>query len=245
MAKESGLGANYYLGQYDLSGDTNSLGTIAKGINLLDFTGINKGAPERKAGQLNGEISWTSYWNPTNAHVALAAHPRTDMIGSYWHRTTIGTPVASCIGKQVNYDPTRGADGSLTAGVQLLSNAYWLDWGLGLTASPRTDTAATDGAGVDFSAGSSFGLQAYLHVVSFTGTSATIKLQESSDNGSGDAFADVTGGAFTLVTGATFERIQTARNQTVERYLRVVTTGTFSNLVFAVSATINQTEMTI
>jgi hypothetical protein len=52
-----------------------------------------------------------------------------------------------------------------------------------LTAAPRTDTTATNGTSYDFGTGSTaFGLQAYLQVLSFTGTSCTIKLQESSDN---------------------------------------------------------------
>ncbi|MBH1939044.1 hypothetical protein I5Q34_33115, partial [Streptomyces sp. AV19] len=50
-----------------------------------------------------------------------------------------------------------------------------------------------------------------------------------------------TGGAFTAATGVTSERIATAAGQTVERYLRVVTTGTFSNAVFAVSVVRNST----
>jgi hypothetical protein len=243
MAKESGLGANFYLGSYDLSGDTNALGSINKSLSPLDFTGINVSANERKAGLLDGEISWTSFWNPTNAHLALRNHPRTDRITTYFHRQTIGTPTASLNGKQVNYDPSPAQDGTFTASVQVLADDSWLDWGLALTPSPRTDTTATSGDGVDFTAGNDFGMQAYLHVVAFTGTSATITIQESSDDGSGDAYTAVTGGAFSTVTGVTSERLETARDQTIERYLRVVTTGTFTNLVFVVAATINQTDM--
>jgi hypothetical protein len=82
-----------------------------------------------------------------------------------------------------------------------------------------------------------YGLQAYLQVTSFTGTDVTIKLQESKDNGSTDAFADVTGGGFTQVTaGPTSERIATSNTQQVERYLRAVTTtsGGFTSLSFNV-----------
>ena len=103
----------------------------------------------------------------------------------------------------------------------------------------RTDTGAANGSSLDLGTGSTaFGLQAYLQVLSFTGTDATITIQESSDNGAGDAWAAVTGGAFTQVTaGPVVERIQTARDQTVERYLRVATTttGGFSDLQFVVA----------
>lgn len=248
MAKESGLGANFYLDEVDLSGDTGSLNNISKSASPLVMTGIDKYAFERKAGQLDAQLSWQSYFNPSTgqAHPALANGTfRNDRIGSYFHRPTLGMPVASMVGKQTTYAPTRGNDGSLMVSVDMLANQWWLDWGLALTAGKRTDGSATNGTGVDFSAAGTFGLQAYLHVFAFTGTSVTIKLQQSSDNGSADAFADVTGGAFTLVTGVTKERIATARNQAVERYLRVVTTGTFSNVVFAVSAVVNRTDLTI
>lgn len=246
MAKESGLGANLYVDGYDLSGDTNSVGTISKSLSPLPMTGINKLAMERKAGLLNGRIAWSSFFNPTNAHVALSDLPRTDRIVTYLHRETLGTPAASCVAKQISYNPNRGSDGSLLLDVEALSNAYWLDWGLSLTAGLRTDTTATNGTGVDFGAAGSFGLQAYLHAVSFTGTNCTITVQQSSDNGSGDAFANVTGGSFTEVTSAPFaERIATARDQAVERYLRVVTTGTFTSIVFSVSVTVNRTALVI
>jgi hypothetical protein len=148
--------------------------------------------------------------------------------------------------KQLDYAGTRATDGALTFKVSAISNAWWLDWGLSLTAGIRDDTAATNGLGVDFSAAYNFGLQAYLQVFELTGTDATVKLQQSSDNGAGDAYADVTGGAFTVVTAdPTKERIATARNQAVEQWLRVVTTGTFTSISFAVHVTVNRTEYTI
>ena len=246
MSKETGLGANYYLDGYDLSGDTNALETISKALNPIEMTGIDKSAFERQAGQLTGRIAWTSFFNPTNAHPPLSLLPRTDRIASYWHRPLLGTPVASIVAKQTNYDGTRDAAGKLTFKVDALSNAFWLDWGLGLTVGKRTDGSATNGTGVDFTAAASFGLQAYLQVFEFTGTSAVVKLQGSSDNAVGDPYADITGGAFTTVTAAPdSEKIQTARNQAIERWIRVVTTGTFSNLVFAVHVTVNRSDHTI
>lgn len=249
MAKQSGLGANYYIDQFDVSNDTNSFGSITKSLKTLDMTGIDKSAYERIAGDLDGEMKWVSYLNPTNAHTALSTLPRTDRQCSYFHRTTLGAPVASLIGKQVNYDPKRDDDGKLLLDVEAQANAFWLDWGYALTAGKRTDTTATNGTGVDlnslgfgFTTTASFGLQGYLHVFAFTGTSVTITIQDSADNVS---FANVTGGVFTLVAGATKERIQTGRTQTVRRYLRVITAGTFSNVQFAVQATVNTADLTI
>lgn len=250
MAKDTGLGAGYFLDGWDLSGDTRSVESISKSIAVIEQTGIDKHAFERQAGQLNGGIDWTSYFNPTNAHLPLEDLPRTDRVCMYMHKQTVlGTPCAAHVAKQINYDPERGNAGDLTAGVETQANSWWLDWGHSLTTGKRSDTGATNGTGVDFAiqgAPQNFGLQAYVQVFSFTGTSITIALQQSSDNGAGDAFAAVTGGAFTVVSAApTAERIATARNQAVERYLRVVTTGTFSECTFAVMAAVNRTDMTI
>lgn len=244
MAKQSGLGDNFYLHGYDLSGDINSLGTISGGNSPIDVTGINKSAYERIGGRRDGNIEFTSYFNPAadQAHPRLSSLPSTDVHLYYARGTTLGNPAACLVAKQINYDGTRGDDGDFKFGVQAQANGFGLEWGRQMTAGKRTDTTATNGSSVDFGTGSTtFGLQAYLQVFSFTGTSVTVTIQESSDDGSGDAFANVTGGSFTAATGVTAERIATSATQTVERYLRVVTTGTFSNAVFAVMVVRNDT----
>ena len=99
--------------------------------------------------------------------------------------------------------------------------------------------AATNGASLDLAASTSFGAQFYLHVTAFTGTDVTIKIQDSADDSS---FTDLTAGAFTSVTsGPQSQRIQTARNATVRRYLRVATatTGGFTSVSFVVTAVKN------
>lgn len=237
MAKQAGMGDNLYIGGYDLSGDIGSLSRIAGGPAALEVTGIDKSAPERIGGVRDGGIEFSAWFNKATdrAHLRLSTLPTTDQIVTYCRGTTLGNPAACCVAKQINYDGSRGADGSLTFATQALSNAYGVQWGTQLTAGKRTDTSAANGSSVDFGTGStSFGLTAWLHVFSFTGTSVTVTLEESSDNGAGDAFAAITGGAFTAASGVTSERIATASGQTVERYIRAVTSGTFTSAVFAV-----------
>lgn len=245
MAKQSGLGDKLYVGGYDLSGDIGSLQRIGGGPKALEFTGIDKSAFERLGGQLDGSIDFTSFFNDAagQAFPILKTLPDTDTIVTYLRGTGLGSPAASITAKRVSYDGERDDEGNLKLKTSAVSNGYGLDWGLQLTNGKRTDTTATNGSTVDSIGGTSYsyGLQAYLHVFAFTGTSATIKIQESSDGGGSDAYTDVTGGAFTTVTGITSERIQTSRTQTVEQFLRVVTTGTFSNLVFAVTVNKNFT----
>jgi hypothetical protein len=82
------------------------------------------------------------------------------------------------------------------------------------------------------------GAQFYLHLTAFTGTSVVVKIEDSADNAT---FADLAGAAFTSATGATFERIATGASATVRRYLRVITTGTFTSASFVVNAVRNET----
>lgn len=243
MAKQSGLGDNLYVSGTNLSGDTEGFGRIGGGPALDDVTGIDKSAHERIGLAIDGGIDWTSFWNPTGAHPVLATLPRTDVLVTYCRGTALGAHAASLVGKQINYDGTRAADGKYRLAIASQANAYPVDWGRLLTAGRRTDTTATNGTSVDLAASTAFGLQAFLHVFAFTGTSVTVKLQESSDNGVGDAWADVVGGTFTAATGPTSQRIETGRTQTVERYLRAVTTGTFTNAVFTVQVSKNDVQV--
>lgn len=315
MAKASGLGDNAYVGGVDLSGDISALTKIGGGPALLDVTGIDKSAIERIGGLFSGEISFAAWFNAASSqeHAALSPLPTTNVDVLYARGTTLGNPAAFLRGKQVNYDMTRGASGELSEVVQALSNAYPLFWGVLLTAGKRTDTAATNGTGVDLGAdptytavnissvtvanpgqvntstahglvtgdsvtiagttttpsingdypvtvvnstrftipvnvtsgqagaagtvtrtSANFGLTAVHQTFSFTGTSNTPKIQHSADNGSADAYTDITGAAFAAISSApNSQLIQTATTATIKRYVRLVSVGTFNPSTFA------------
>lgn len=226
------------MGGYDLSGDVGAVTAINMPSTLLDVTGIDKSAVERLHGLKDGDITFNSFFNDAvlQEHVALKGLLRTDRIVMYFRGAALGGQTANLIGKQVNYDWVRAADGSLISTTQALANGFGLEWGLSLTAGKRTDTVATAPAsGVDFTdVSTAFGMAAYLEVFSFTGTSATMTIQDSADNA---AFANITGlSAFTAATGITAERIETdLLTRTIRRYLKVNTTGTFTECTFAVT----------
>lgn len=254
MAKTTGLGDNFYLDGYNLSGDTGSIGRVGGGPAALDVTGIDKSAYERLGGLRDGALEWSTWINfttsasatptdPTGEHEALRTLALTNRIGSYLVGTTLGNPAASAVGKQVNYDWSRAGDAALSASVQLLPNGYGVEWGNQLTAGVDNATAAASGTGVDFAASTAFGLQAYLHVFDLDGDDATFTIEHSDDNGT-DPWTAVTGGAFTEVTAApASERIQTSRTLAVKRWLRVTVTGTFTSVDFAVVAVKNTVEV--
>ncbi len=239
MAKQGGLGDNFYIGGNDLSGDISALTRIGGGPAALDSTAISQSAAARFGGERDGSMEGTSLFDPAvgASHPVLSALPTADVICSYFRGKAIGNPAASLVGKQINYDGSRGQDGSFTFGFQVLANGFGLEWGVQLTAGMRTDAGpGVTGASFDTGGALSFGGQAYLHVSAFTGTDVTIKIQDSSDNIS---FADVAGFGFAQVTGGAplAQRIALSNVATIRQYVLVKTiTGSgFTSCTFAVS----------
>ncbi|MCW2899013.1 MAG: hypothetical protein JWO67_1278 [Streptosporangiaceae bacterium] len=244
MAKQTGLGARLYLGGDDLSGDIQSV-AISGGPALLDVTDITQSAYSRLGGLRDGNIKIVSYWDPSLAHPVLSQLPTTDQIVTYATAPTIGAPSASLNGLQINYDGTRGTDGSYTFAVEAQADGFGLEWGVMLTPGMRTDstaTAASSANSFDTGASLSLGGQAYLHVNAFSGTSVTVAIWDSADN---STFAAVTSFAFTAATAAsTQQRIAIGSSATIRRYVAVATTGTFSSAQFAVQMTKNPVAVT-
>lgn len=233
MAKVSGLDALLLVDGVDLSGDTQQ-GTVQVVQSLLDATGINKSARERIAGLRDGSINWTSFFNPSAAqqHATLKDGPGDARNILLAVGSTLGSNKAfGLYGLQGSYNPTRGADASMLIAVDAQGNGYGADVGEMLTAGKRTDTSATNGSSLDYLASTSFGWVFWYQLLEFTGTSVTLKVQDSADN---STFADVTNATSGALTGAGAARLQAATSTaTVRRYVRLATTGTFSNAVFA------------
>lgn len=240
MAKSSGLGQGMVVAGVSIPGDIQTV-NVRGGPALLDVTGIDKSAFERIGGLLDGAIDLGTFFNDaaSRAHATLSTLPTGDRQVLYYFGSTIGSAFAAMVGKQLDYGPTRGTDGSLTIAVPHPANGFSLEMGGGgedglLTAGIRTDTGATNGASLDGGAATTSGWSAYLAVTAFSGTDVTVTLQDSADNSS---FAGFTSSAFTQVTGVTSARIAGAAGATVRRYVRAVTstTGGFSSVSFVVA----------
>lgn len=182
-----------------------------------------------------GSPTWT--WTAQGAaHNILSSLPTSDTIASYFRGTTLLNPCASIHGKQLNYDPTRDASGNLTLAVEVQAAAYGLEWGVMLTPGLRNDTAATAGAYVDDNgAGTAFGAQAYLQLIEIGGTSVDVSITHCAT--SGGSYASLID--FGALTGPGAVRMAVSNTTTVNRYLKVVTTGTFTYALFAVHWTRN------
>jgi hypothetical protein len=237
MPKGTGFPAAFYIDGVDVSGDIQSLGKISGGPAALDMTAINNSAFARQGGLRDGGMDFVSYFNPGAflTHAKLSALPAADVICSYFNQPAIGSDAACLNGKQVNYDPTRGTDGSLTFAVQAVASGFGLEWGTQLTPGRRVDGAATAAGpanSLDTLASAAFGAQAYFHLFAFTGTSVTISVWDSADN---ITFAAVAGLTTTALSVAQAVRVAISNTATVRRYVAVATAGTFTSADFAVA----------
>lgn len=234
MAKQSGLGDNFYVGGYDLSGDVSSVDQLSGGPALLDVTSIKDFGNERIGGLRDADWQFTSFFENAisgqgTEHNALAPLPRTDAVATYFRGTALLSPAAAIVGKQLNYDPARDNTGNLTLKVEIQANASGMEWGKQLTPGLRTDTTATGGAAQDDNgAGTTFGAQAYLQLISLTGTSVDVTITHATTSGGTyTTLAD-----FGSLAAAGAKRVTAAG--TVNRFLKVNTAGTFTSAVFAV-----------
>jgi hypothetical protein len=186
----------------------------------------------------SGAPTWA--WKTVGTeHDSLSALPRTDAVATYLRGTTLLNPAYSVNGKQINYDPTRDTSGNLTLKVEVQANAFGGEWGKQITAGFRSDITATTGAAVDEnpSAGTAFGGQAYFQLVQFVGTSVTIDIQSATTSGGSYSTTGLTTTAMTTIGS---QRLATANTATINEFLKVITTGTFTLARFAVAFTRNQ-----
>lgn len=236
------MGDRFSVGGYDIGGDIGSIQQINGGPAPLDLTDITQSAYERLGGLRNGGMQFASWFNDATgrAHPILKTLPTTDTIAMYGRGATIGSPGAACNGLQIDYAPNRANDGAFSFTTTIQSDGYGLEWGEQLTAWMRTDTAATNGSSLDGTASTSFGAQFYLAVSAVVGTSVTVKIQDSADNSS---WLDLSGASFTAVLAGAVSAQRIAVTGTVRRYLRAVSSGTFSSATFAVLACRNQTAV--
>lgn len=231
--KQSGIGMRLYLQGYDLSGDVGSIGTLQSSVNALDVTAIQSGAMERIHGLRDGAITFNVFFNDATdqEHDALSGLPTTDVLAAVLKGTTRGDVVWCLSAKQVNYDWTRNADGSLQGTVQLLGAVGAPMESAELLVAKTTHASATDESSLDGGAQSSSGAVGFLQ--HFEADSGTVEY-DIEDSANDSTFANLL--AFDDVAtpyAQIAQRVEVAG--TVERYVRASTNGTFTNADFAMA----------
>lgn len=150
MGKQGGLGFRWIVGGSDISGDISALDSIHGGPALGDVTDITQSAHSRLGLLRDGGMAATAFMDAANAHPVLSALPTADIeMMALVPPLVTGSPVACLNAKQIGYDPSRPADGSLTLKTEGQGNGFGLEWGAALTAGIRTDTTATNGTALD------------------------------------------------------------------------------------------------
>ena len=151
MAKRSGLAQQIFVHGYDLSGDVGAISNCGSPRALLDVTAINKSAIERVNGLSDGNLEFNTWFDDAALaeHAALKGLPTTDRIVLYLMGGAVDDVVAGLVAKQVNYDWSRGADGSLQGTVQCQANSTPLEWLKALSAGEDTHASAGSSASKD------------------------------------------------------------------------------------------------
>ncbi len=240
-----GSTARVYCDAYDLT-PFMTAAEANQASNVVDTTGFGMTATTHvvdpaKIGTL--KASGYSAFNATGitggtTHAALTA-----AIGSNNHFAAlcfpdvVGSPAAAGYGI-VNDFKYESATNNVTDASFDFTDNDGLDWATVLHAGTTVETAAGNGGTTtgkyDSGASSALGGVIYLMVLSETGTSITVKLQDSPDN---ITYTDVASGAFSAVTAANAGSFTGCQRlvlpaATINRYVRAAWTGTFNPCQF-------------
>ena len=237
MAKSSGLNVWLYVDGNDLSGDANSLGAVGYANELYDVTTLDSSATARLLGKVDGTMSVNGYFDTAagKIHAVLTGNSGKLLTADVNVLVPLGAdagdPAYGLIAKEAEFNTDRTDAGPITVTSSFAGNGFGPEFGEMMTAHDDTHSSAGSGTVVDSGASSTNGGAAYLHVFSLASGSVTVNLQESTSSG-GSYSNFVTFSTVAAAAAPTAERV--TMSGTVQRYIKVTTTGTFSNAVIAV-----------
>ena len=153
--KQSGLGDNFYIGGYDLSGDVSALSQISGGPAPIDVTGIKQLANSRIGGLRTGDMQFTSFFNQADSITAPSFPSSTTAVTNTYSQPVVATISGGTISEvAINGSNVATTDGGYlippggTIAVTYTGSPSWT-WALQgaahniLSSLPRTDTVAS------------------------------------------------------------------------------------------------------
>lgn len=257
MAKQTGLGARAFVQGIDISGEVNAIGSITSTQESLDVTTIDKSATVRLPGREDGSIAFNAWFDPGTLPLAAfppssdalhvpyawtsAAKPPTGQRGVMAQIAASGTPalsdaVAMLQARQANFDVQRQPGNALACTATFQADGAGIVWGKALTAGMgRTHASAASGTSIDDAAASSAGAIAMVQARLLGERHGNAGDPGSADNSS---FAAITG--MTFMGGGQHRRAHGAAGgssatQAIRRYVRVASTGTFTDFPLAMA----------
>ena len=237
MAKVNGLNVRLYVEGYDLSGDANALSGLGYTSELLDVTTLDVSARKRIVGIVDSEISIDAWFDnaASRQHAVWTSNsgkqPTADQDVLVPMGSAVGDPCVGLVSKQGTMTTTRAPGSAIAANATFSANGSGAEFGEMLTAHDDTHSSAGSGTVVDSGASSSSGGSGYLQVLSVASGSVTVNLQESTSSG-GSYSNFMTFSTVAAAAAPAAERV--TMEGTVQRYIKVTTTGTFSNAKIAV-----------
>lgn len=233
MAVRSGLAENLYVDGRDLSGDVGVMDDWSSPRETFEVQGMDRSAFERIQARAGGQFSFNSWFNDAllQEHLTLRGVPAMDRRVTWVIGLARGDPAVMMVAQQLSYDGTRGDDGSLAHNTRGVSNGVAPEWGEMATAGKITDAAAANGASFDNLVSTPSGAAAVMHLFDLASGTVTITIEDSPDNAvfaTLIAFASVADGA-----EPASERLTVTG--TVDRHIRVITTGVFTNAQYSVA----------
>jgi len=235
MAVQNGLNVRLYVMGFDLSGSANAIDSMGYSQALLDTTPLNKEAQTRMVGLNDGTLSVNSYFDTgaTGNHALYSSNsgklPTADQVVLVPMGSAVGDPAIGISGKQAEYNVSRSDGSVITQSIGYSGNGMGGEFGVMLTAHDDTHSSATNGTSVDNGASSANGAVGYIQIFALASGTVVAKIQHSADN---STFADLISFTSTAAASAPTAYRATATG-TINRYTRVITSGTFSNAQIA------------
>lgn len=235
MAKTAASKMKVWLDEYALASSLTSAG-LEVTQELAVVTSLADAGPRRVVGNYDATFPFLGLFDGDAGAVDEIVHALVGSAGPHYVTLALGQSVGD-----VAYDglavlegkPLSAASGGAQALGINLAGAGGLSRGVLL--GNKTTTGAENLAGVNMGAttlGQRF--RAVFRVISFTGTNITLKVQESQNDGGGDAYADISGLTSGALTGAGVVSVSTTA--ATEAWKRLAISGTFTSAVIAVSA---------
>jgi len=232
MAKESGLNVRLYVEGNDLSGDANSLDGLGYTQEAFDTTTLSQAAVSRISGRADGTVSVSAFYDAASTHISAVATansgklPTTDQNVMVPMGSAVGSESVSFIARQSDYTVSGSTGSPITVSVSYAIDAVAPSFGAMLTAHDDTFSSAGSGTTVDNSASSASGGAGFLQVFSVGSGTVGFKIEHSSN---GSSWADL----LTFATATTVGAQRVTCSGTINRYVRITTTGTFTNAKIA------------
>ena len=234
MGKTTGLQTKFYLAGVDMSADVASISNIGYTQTLADTTNLSVSAMERIPSTLDGNLAISAFFDSSNGHstwVPSGDIPTADRNAFVGMSTTAGEACLFGAFKQTSYYVSRpdAGTGAITCAIDLsAADGASPSFGVLQTAGLETNAASDTYTAIDNGASSASGGRMSVQCTSIGSGSITLSLEDSADNVTYASLA-----SFTAISAAGSSEIVSISG-TIDRYTKLVASGTFTNAVVIV-----------